>query len=63
MNSKHRINNTSGAKGIHKQGNRWRSRIWHNKSLHLGYFLRKEDAIKSRKEAEKKYFGKYAYNY
>jgi hypothetical protein len=50
--------NTSGYTGVDcKNGcNRWRARIRVNgKQLTLGYFDRKEDAIKARKAAEKKY--------
>ena len=51
-------NNTSGITGvsIRKSTGRWRATISHNrKSIHLGYFSTKEEAIKVRKEAEIKY--------
>ena len=32
------------------------------KNKHLGYFADIQDAIKARKEAEKKYFGEFAYS-
>lgn len=54
-----RKNNTSGYKGVcwHKRTSKWRAQIGHNrKQIHLGYFNKKEDAIKARKQAEKKYF-------
>lgn len=55
--------NISGINGVtwYKQTNRWRVRITVNgKMIELGYFLEKEDAIKTRLEAELKYFGEYA---
>ena len=59
--SKHK-NNTSGVSGIYwnKNCNKWRVQIVVNKkSLHLGYFVNFDEAIKVRKEAEIKYFGKF----
>ena len=57
-NGKLRINNSTGFSGIEKNmSNKWTARIkvnYHN--LWLGSFTRKTDAIKARKEAEKKYF-------
>ena len=60
MNTKIRIDNTSGCKGVgwHKPKNKWRVRITvDKKTIELGYFDDKEEAIKCRKEAEEKYFG------
>ena len=60
-------NNTSGVTGVtwHKRMNKWRVSITVNKKpIHLGYFD-KEDfdkAVKIRKQAEEKYFGKYSYD-
>ena len=50
--------NKSGHVGIrwHKKASRWEAMIGVNgKQTYLGYFKNKEDAIKARKEAEKKY--------
>ena len=50
--------NTSGHVGLYwvKSKEKWLVQIGNNnKSIHLGYFENKEDAIKARKEAEKKY--------
>lgn len=52
-------NNSSGVTGISldKKTNHWVASIQVNKnSVYLGYFLRKEDAIAARKEAEIKYY-------
>lgn len=52
-------NNTSGHKGVswHKQNSKWQASIRHNyKLIHLGYFDKVKDAVKTRKIAEKKYF-------
>ena len=51
-------NNTSGHVGVrwHKKASKWEAMIGVNGKLtFLGYFKNKEDAIKVRKEAEKKY--------
>lgn len=50
--------NTSGRIGVYwnKQRKRWRPAIeFCGKNIYLGSFLSKEDAIKARREAEKKY--------
>lgn len=50
--------NTSGHKGVYweKSRKKWNARIgYRKKSINLGYFDEKEDAIKARKEAEEKY--------
>lgn len=50
--------NTSGFVGVYKysQAGKWRAAITiNNKSKHLGVFDNKEDAIKARKSANKKY--------
>lgn len=63
MNSKVPKNNTSGVKGVYwdKRSKKWEASIQINmKKKILGYFENKEDAIKSRKEAENKFFGEYA---
>lgn len=54
-------NNTSGYKGVcwNKKSNKWYAQIRVNKKrIHLGSFTNIEDAIKARKEAEEKYWGK-----
>ena len=55
--------NTSGVTGVIKtQWNTWQSCITVNdKKIVLGSFKTKEEAIKSRKEAEIKYFGEYSF--
>lgn len=53
-------NNTSGYIGVrwYKRYNKWRAEIKVNKkSIHIGYFDNKEDAIKARLQTELKYFG------
>lgn len=65
MNTNIRVDNTSGYKGVSwdKKLNKWKSYInVDKKRMHLGYFVNFEDAIKSRKEAEEKYFGEYSYD-
>ena len=62
MNSKVPKNNTSGVKGVYwdKCSKKWEASIQINmKKKILGYFEDKEDAIKTRKEAENKFFGEY----
>lgn len=66
MNKGLQCNNTSGVTGVslNKNKTKWRSRIKINgKEKNLGEFVNFEDAVKARKEAEKKYFGEYAYDY
>ena len=57
-------NNTSGIIGIswREDRNKYRAYITveKRKQIFLGYFHNKEDAIKARLEAEKKYFGEFA---
>ena len=56
-------NNTSGITGVgwNRQMNKWIAQITVNyKTIYLGSFNDKEDAIKCRLMAEKKYFGEYA---
>lgn len=65
MNCATPINNTSGVKGVNfdKSLNKWEARIVYDyKTIRLGRFDNIEDAIKSRKDAEKKYFGKFNYD-
>ena len=61
-NKSKQINNTSGVTGVswYKKYEKWRVRIQvNNKDILIGYFDDKEEAIKSRKEAEIKYFGEF----
>ena len=60
LNRNMQKNNTSGVVGVSyaKDRNKWTSQIKvNNKTISLGHFLKKEDAIKVRKEAELLYFG------
>ena len=57
-------NNTSGYAGVYKHAKNdvWVAMIKINyKSIYLGGFKLKEDAIKARQQAEDKYFGKFKY--
>ena len=56
-------NNTSGVTGVNwnKNSGKWVAQIQvNNKKMGLGYFNIKEDAIKTRLEAEAKYYGEFA---
>jgi len=62
MNSLLSINNSSGKVGISflEEQNKWRAYITvDRKQIHLGMFEFLPDAIKSRQEAEDKYFGEF----
>lgn len=62
-NTKLRIDNTSGSKGVYFKNEKWRNKKWfayinlNNKRINLGYFLTKEDAENIRNKAEQDYFG------
>lgn len=61
----HRLakSNTSGVTGVtyHKKKDRWVARIsYQNKRYYLGSFKTFDEAVKTRLNAEKLYFGKYA---
>ena len=61
-NSKIRNNNTSGCTGVwyRKDTKKWTAAIKNKyKKINLGCFEKKEDAIKARIEAEKKYSGEF----
>lgn len=63
-NSKLCINNVSGHTGVcwEKRSQKWSAEIQINgKSIKLGRFAKKEDAVKKRKEAEIKYFKEFRY--
>lgn len=52
--------NTSGVKGVDLHDGRWRARIIVDyKQIHLGSFLRFEDAVRVRSAAESRYFGNF----
>lgn len=56
-------NNTSGITGVswNKRNNNWRTRIMvDGKSIELGQFVKKEDAIVARLKAEAEYFKEFA---
>ena len=63
-NVKETSQNSSGVRGVslNTQRNRWNARIIYNgKEYFLGAFKDKGEAIKARKEAEKRYYGEFAY--
>lgn len=65
VNMQIKSTNTSGCPGVswHKTRKQWIARITFNKVVHfLGWFNDYDDAVKVRKEAEKKYFGEYSYD-
>ena len=65
MNRGLQSNNKSGITGVcwNKNKNKWEAQIYLNgKHIHLGLYIKKEDAIDARKKAEKEYFGEYRYN-
>ncbi len=58
-------NSTTGILGVRfckkNPANKWKAHIKANgKNIHLGYFVRKEDAIIARQRAERLLFGKFA---
>ena len=62
MNKSKQYNNTSGITGVYlyKPNNKWTAKIQINsRSINLGYFNTKEEAIEARKQAEIEYFGEY----
>lgn len=51
-------------KGIYwnKNGSKWQAQIHvNNKQIYLGLFVKEQDALKARKQAEIKYFGEHRY--
>lgn len=62
MNSKIRIDNNSGSKGVswHKQTNKWRSYInYGGKQISLGLFSRLSDAVIARRIKAKELYGEF----
>ena len=62
MNRKTNSNNISGTAGVHwnKSNCKWRARIAvAGKSISLGCYSTKEEAIEARRQAELEYFGEY----
>jgi len=52
---------TSGHTGVHKHGRSWHANITKNyKTIELGIFNKKGDAIRAREEGERKLFGAFA---
>ena len=65
MNVGLRSNNTSGATGVRwrEKSHKWEARIvFQHKQYSLGFFDDFQDAVNARQEAEKKYYGEFAYN-
>lgn len=65
MNSSARKTNISKRVGVHwnKRDCLWYATIGYKyRHIHLGAYKKYEDAVHAREEAEKKYFGKYAYS-
>lgn len=65
MNIGLRGNNTTGVTGVYwiRNRDRWRAEItYNNKVILLGHFIKFEDAVNARKDAEEKYFGEYSYD-
>ena len=61
INSKTRTDNVSGIQGVRFEEGKWRVRISVNgKYVHLGMFNDFEEAVKTRLEAENKYYGEFA---
>lgn len=64
LNSKVPSNNTSGIKGVRKNGDKWYAVITINgNNINLGTYKTFEEAIEVRKNAELEYFGEYSYSY
>jgi len=64
MNKGLRSNNTSGCTGVvwNKRDNKWEARIGvNNKKIILGLFTNYDEAVKTRQDAEIKYFKEFRY--
>lgn len=65
MNMSLKSNNKSGVTGVYWDSthHKWKSTLQaYGKRHNLGTFTKFEDAVKARKEAEKKYFGEHSYD-
>lgn len=65
LNRKPNKTSETGVAGVtwYKTSNKWKAAITVNKKyMVLGYFENFDDAVKSRKEAEEKYFGEWSYD-
>ena len=63
MNQRLRSCNTTGCIGVYYDRGKYQAKIFiNNETINLGRYDNFEDAVKARKEAEKKYFGEYAYD-
>ena len=65
MNISLKSNNKSGVTGVYwdSTNHKWKSALQAcGKRYNLGTFVNFDDAVKARKEAEKKYFGKHSYD-
>lgn len=66
INKKCQTNNKSGIPGVRwkNEAKAWEAYIYlgHTNKKFLGYFSQKEDAVAKRLEAERLYFGEYAFN-
>lgn len=61
QNASMQANNTTGAKGVNKEGDKYRARIMvDNVAIHIGYYDTVEEASEAYKEAAKKLHGKFA---
>ena len=66
MNSRLQSNNTSGVTGVtwDVEKQKWAAQIgFDKKNIHLGRFDNFDEAVVARKDAEKKYFGEFSYEY
>lgn len=69
INGKRLINNQSGHRGVTYKNEKHRKRQWKasiikdGKSIHLGYFMTKEEAVIARAEANIRLFGEFGENH
>jgi hypothetical protein len=66
MNRGKNKNNTSGYKGVSwfKRAEKWTAQIWYDgESIHLGYFVSKEDAARAYDKKAKELYGEFAVLY
>ena len=61
MNTRRRVDNSSGFKGVYKSGSRWRSRIQFGKKyFDLGHFATPEQAHEAYMKKAREYAGEFA---